>query len=134
VLTNLVLNAVDALPTGGSIRLGASIQDGQAIVEVADSGIGMPPDVQARMFEPFFTTKGDKGTGLGLAMVFGVVESHGGEIRVQSEPDKGTLFRITLPLTNEPTVVASPVDSSSSPSAGWQLERYAGPSSAGSRP
>jgi len=115
VLTNMVLNAVDALPVGGSIRLGASIENGQAIIEIADSGTGMPPDVQARMFEPFFTTKGDKGTGLGLAMVFGVVESHGGEIRVQSEPDKGTLFRIILPLANEPAVVVSPGGSPSSP-------------------
>jgi CheY-like chemotaxis protein len=61
----------------------------------------MPPEVQARIFEPFFTTKGDKGTGLGLAMVFGVIEAHGGHIRVHSKPGRGTVLRLSLPLASE---------------------------------
>jgi len=121
VLTNLVFNAVDALPTGGTIQLAASVQDSQAIIEVRDSGIGMPQEVQARIFEPFFTTKGDKGTGLGLAMVYGVVESHGGEIRVHSAPAKGTVFRMAFPIAEQPAArvqsagSASPVDAAVQP-------------------
>jgi len=98
LLTNLIFNAVDALPTGGSIRLRVLAEDGQAIIEVADSGVGMSAEVQERVFEPFFTTKGEGGTGLGLAMVFGIVEQHGGHIEVRSALGDGTTFRITLPL------------------------------------
>jgi PAS domain S-box-containing protein len=97
VITNLIFNAVDALPAGGSIRLRAAVDEGVASVEISDSGIGMTPEVQARVFEPFFTTKGESGTGLGLAMVFGIVEQHGGEITVHSTPGAGTTFRMTFP-------------------------------------
>jgi len=96
-LTNLVFNAVDALPDGGTIELRAR-QSGDAVhVEVADSGIGMTPEVQAQIFDPFFSTKGERGTGLGLAMVFATVEQHRGRIEVDSAPGRGTTFRITLP-------------------------------------
>jgi signal transduction histidine kinase/CheY-like chemotaxis protein len=98
LMTNLIFNAVDALPNGGSIRLRVSAEDGQGIVEVVDSGLGMSAEVQARVFEPFFTTKGEGGTGLGLAMVFGIVEQHGGHIQVQSAQGEGTTFRMTFPL------------------------------------
>ena len=98
LMTNLIFNAVDALPTGGTIRLRVVAEDGQGIVEVADSGVGMSAEVQERVFEPFFTTKGEGGTGLGLAMVFGIVEQHGGHIEVRSAPGDGTTFRITFPL------------------------------------
>src|SRR5439155_9597462 len=74
LLTNLIFNAVDALPTGGTIRLRVLVEDGQGIVEVIDSGVGMSAEIKARVFEPFFTTKGEGGTGLGLAMVFGIAE------------------------------------------------------------
>jgi CheY-like chemotaxis protein len=70
-------------------------------VEVADSGLGMSAEVQARVFEPFFTTKGEGGTGLGLAMVFGLVEQHGGHIQLQSAPGAGTTFRMSFPLMGE---------------------------------
>jgi diguanylate cyclase (GGDEF)-like protein len=96
-LTNLVFNAVDALPGGGTIHLSARRQDDEVVVEVADSGLGMSPDVQARIFEPFFTTKGNRGTGLGLAQVFGIVERHAGRIEVLSAPDQGTTMRMYLP-------------------------------------
>src|SRR5207244_6219337 len=97
VLTNLIFNAVDALPTGGTIRVRVAAEDGQGIVEIADSGVGMSAEVQARVFEPFFTTKGEAGTGLGLAMVFGIVEQHGGQITVHSTPGAGTILRMTFP-------------------------------------
>ncbi|HLZ31922.1 MAG TPA: ATP-binding protein [Chloroflexota bacterium] len=98
MLTNLIFNAVDALPDGGTIRLRVVVEDGQGIIEVVDSGVGMSAEVQARVFEPFFTTKGEAGTGLGLAMVFGMVEQHGGHIDVRSAPGEGTTFRMRFPL------------------------------------
>ena len=107
VMTNLIFNAVDALPSGGRIHLRVVAEDGRAIVEVIDSGMGMSAEVQARVFEPFFTTKGEGGTGLGLAMVFGIVEQHAGQISVRSAPGEGTTFRISLPLVEE-AVIADP--------------------------
>jgi PAS domain S-box-containing protein len=98
LMTNLIFNAVDALPAGGAIRLRVVAEDEQGVVEVTDSGVGMSAQVQARAFEPFFTTKGEGGTGLGLAMVFGIVEQHGGHIEVQSATGNGTTFRMTFPL------------------------------------
>jgi PAS domain S-box-containing protein len=111
LLTNLIFNAVDALPTGGTIRLRVVAEGGQGIIEVVDSGLGMSAEVQARVFEPFFTTKGESGTGLGLAMVFGIVEQHGGQITVRSAPGDGTTFRITLPLVDA-SVAAEPAPKS----------------------
>jgi PAS domain S-box-containing protein len=99
-LANLIFNAVDALPQGGTIRLSARRQGDRVVAEVTDDGVGILPEVQARVFEPFFTTKGEKGTGLGLAVVFGIVERHGGTIAVESRtggPERGTTFRISLP-------------------------------------
>jgi signal transduction histidine kinase len=107
LLTNLIFNAVDALPTGGTIGVRVVAEDGQGIVEVSDSGVGMSAEVQARVFEPFFTTKGEGGSGLGLAMVFGIVEQHGGTITVRSAPGDGTTFRLTFPLT-EPVAESAP--------------------------
>ncbi len=96
-LTNLVFNAVDALPRGGTIRLVVGRKGDDVEIVVADTGTGMKPEVQARIFEPFFTTKGERGTGLGLAQVFGIVEQHGGRIDVESAPRRGTTIRILLP-------------------------------------
>jgi len=96
-LTNLVFNAIDALPRGGTLQLVARDADEHVIIEVVDSGTGMTPEVAARVFEPFFTTKGERGTGLGLAMVFGIVERHGGRIEVDSAPGRGTTVRLSLP-------------------------------------
>jgi signal transduction histidine kinase len=95
-LINLVLNAVDAMPKGGSMTL-ETRQDGDWVVlTITDSGGGIPPDVRRRIFEPFFTTK-DTGTGLGLSIVSGIVSSYGGTIDVDSEPGVGTTFTIRLP-------------------------------------
>jgi signal transduction histidine kinase/DNA-binding response OmpR family regulator len=117
LMTNLIFNAVDALPAGGAIGLKVVVEDGQGIIEVSDSGIGMSAEVQERVFEPFFTTKGEAGTGLGLAMVFRIVEQHGGHIEVQSAPGRGTTFRIALPL-----IEAGAEPSSPSSAPGVQLE------------
>src|SRR6266545_813863 len=104
VLTNLIINAVDALPKGGKIMVNtyddkaAGDGLGYVVAEVADSGTGMPPEVRARIFDPFFTTKGEQGTGLGLAVSLGIIQSHGGQIEVESEPGRGTRFIIRLPV------------------------------------
>src|SRR5450631_1198343 len=85
LMTNLIFNAVDALPTGGMIRLRVVAEDGQGIVEVVDSGVGMSAEVKARVFEPFFTTKDvGQGTGLGLSTCYGVLKQSGGHISVYS--------------------------------------------------
>jgi len=99
VFTNLILNARDAIPDGGQITLSTeTADDGSMIVEVADTGIGIDPENVAKIYDPFYTTKGvGRGTGLGLAVSYGIVQEHTGRITVESTPGKGTTFRITLP-------------------------------------
>lgn len=97
VLTNLIFNALDAIPGPGVITLRTLQKDATGIVEVTDTGTGMSPEVRERCLEPFFTTKGDQGTGLGLAMVFGIIKRHQGTLEIESEPGKGTTVRIRLP-------------------------------------
>jgi PAS domain S-box-containing protein len=91
-LANLIINAVDAMPEGGTLTLRTRLDDDHVVVDVADTGTGMSPEVCERIFDPFYTTKGDRGTGLGLAMVQGIVAQHGGEISVASQPGFGTTF------------------------------------------
>ena len=98
VFTNLLLNARDAIPEGGSITLKTKLSEMDVQVEVADTGIGIAPENIAKIYDPFFTTKGvGRGTGLGLAVSYGIVQEHNGHIAVQSAPGRGTTFRITLP-------------------------------------
>jgi len=134
VLMNLCLNARDAMPSGGQLllttqniqvdelhqracleaRLGSFVR-----LRIQDTGNGIPPEIRARIFEPFFTTKEPgKGTGLGLAMVFGIVKQHQGWIECQSELNKGTCFDIYLPLSSAPDGEVSSQTSSAKPSTG----------------
>ncbi len=98
VLMNLIFNAVDAMPQGGAITIRSRQDAGQVVIEIADAGLGMTEEVRQRCFEPFFSTKGEEGTGLGLAMVFGIVKRHDALIEVESEPGKGTTFRLRFPV------------------------------------
>jgi signal transduction histidine kinase/ActR/RegA family two-component response regulator len=113
VLVNMVFNAIDAMPEGGTLTLTSRTAGESVIVEVVDSGVGMYPEVRSKIFDPFFTTKGKAGLGLGLAVSFGIIRRHGGNIDVESHYGKGTEFRITLPLAKlaekcvDPAVVAS---------------------------
>ncbi len=97
VFVNLILNAVQAMPAGGRLRV-ACDYDGRAVnVVVEDTGTGMTDDVMARIFEPLFTTKGEQGTGMGLAVSYGIVQAHEGSMAVHSKPGRGSVFHIALP-------------------------------------
>jgi len=99
VFLNLLNNARDAMPNGGTITLRTYGKDHSVAAEVEDTGIGITPENRKRVFEPFFTTKGrGKGTGLGLSVAYGIIKTHGGEIEVESMPGKGTLFRVMVPM------------------------------------
>jgi len=101
---NIILNAVEAMEGRGSLRLRTALsrEHDQVIIEISDTGPGIPEDVVPRIFEPFFTTKEEgKGTGLGLSLVYGIVEDHGGHITAESKVGEGTTFIIELPLTRQ---------------------------------
>jgi signal transduction histidine kinase len=108
VFTNLIFNAVDAMPTGGKITISTRAHDHGAIVDVRDTGIGMTESERERCLEPFFTTKGDGGTGLGLSVVYGIIQRHEGKIEIASTKGEGTTFSIALP-TADIAVVETPV-------------------------
>jgi len=105
------VNARDAMPTGGVLRIGCDVMSDRDVVRltVGDTGIGMTDEVRARLFEPFFTTKEHgRGTGLGLATVYGVVDAWGGSISVESSPGEGTLFLVDLPWLDAAPCVEMP--------------------------
>ncbi|CAN7448036.1 response regulator [Phenylobacterium sp. LjRoot225] len=114
-LINLVLNAVDAMPEGGTLALRTRLAGGDANgrglktlgIEVADDGVGMDAETHRRCLEPFFTTKGERGTGLGLGMVYGVAQRHGAEMDVRSTPGVGTVVSLAFPVPESPPA-ASP--------------------------
>ncbi len=111
-LTNLVFNATDSMPKGGTITLGTRVEGERVIAEVADTGVGMDEDTHRRCLEPFFTTKGEKGTGLGLSMVFGIMKAHGGALEIESAPGVGTTMRLVFPAIRRAPVEepAAPLD------------------------
>jgi CheY-like chemotaxis protein len=114
VFTNLVLNAVDAMPDGGRMTLVTRDDDDRVAVEVKDSGHGMAAETQARCFDPFFTTKAVKGTGLGLSVAYGIVSRHHGTISVDSAAGAGTTFRLTFPVKR---AAAAPAPKAGEPAA-----------------
>jgi len=102
VALNLLLNAVQAMPGGGTLTLkGQNSKDGQWItISIQDSGVGIPDEDMNKLFDPFFSTK-EGGIGLGLSIAHRIIDQHRGKIEVESDPGKGTLFTIWLPVRNE---------------------------------
>jgi PAS domain S-box-containing protein len=102
VFINIILNALDAMPSGGELRIRLALEDGAEVVRITDTGTGIKPEHRSRIFDPFFTTKGvGKGTGLGLSISYAIVKEHDGRIDVQSEVGRGSTFTITLPVGRE---------------------------------
>jgi PAS domain S-box-containing protein len=103
---NLILNAAQAMKGSGQLTIRTLLEAASdtAVIEVGDTGPGIPPEVLPHIFEPFFTTKEEgQGTGLGLSMVYSIVENHGGRIEVDSSPERGTIFRVRLPVGGPPS-------------------------------
>lgn len=98
-LMNLIFNAVDAMPGGGTLSLRAVVRGTTVCIEVVDTGVGMDEQTREHCLEPFYTTKGERGTGLGLAMVYGMVQRHGAKIEVESALGGGTTIRLSFPAT-----------------------------------
>jgi len=116
-MTNLILNAVDAMPAGGTLSLAtAAVADGVEL-SVSDTGVGMPASVRDRIFDPFFTTKGPQGTGLGLSMTYGIVSRHRARIVVETAEGQGSTFRMTFPVGSV-TVEEPPAPAEAAPEAG----------------
>ena len=103
VFANLLNNAIDAMPEGGVLTITTRTEGRTVVITVKDTGVGMPETVRRRIFEPFFSTKGEGGSGLGLAMAYSIVKRHGGDIRVESEPGRGTIFTLAFPMANVPS-------------------------------
>jgi signal transduction histidine kinase/ActR/RegA family two-component response regulator len=101
VLVNMIYNAVDAMPSGGEVRVSTQETRDRVVIHITDTGTGMGPEVKQRLFDPFFTTKGKAGTGMGLAVSFGIIRRHEGSIEVDSEVGRGTTFKISLPKVTE---------------------------------
>jgi two-component system, NtrC family, sensor kinase len=115
VFLNLFLNARDAMPRGGWLSVTTAVSDGDALVEVSDTGVGIPSENMARIYDPFFTTKAEgRGTGLGLSVTYGIVQEHGGTLTCESDVQQGTRFRMVLPSADRrPPVEATPREQSS---------------------
>jgi PAS domain S-box-containing protein len=108
VFVNIILNALDAMPEGGTLHISSKVSDGFAITSFSDTGCGMSEEVRQHIFEPFFTTKGVAGTGLGLAVSYTTIERHGGTIDVVSESGQGSTFSIKLPVVGTCEAIFDP--------------------------
>jgi len=117
VFTNLLLNAADAMPDGGTIRVHGRRSGCCAVVAIEDDGTGMSDETRRRLFEPFFTTKGESGTGLGMSVAYGIVRRHEGTIEATSRASQGTRVEVTLPITDTRPATALPVAPFTSPDA-----------------
>ncbi|RYD79108.1 MAG: response regulator, partial [Verrucomicrobiaceae bacterium] len=109
VLTNLIFNSVDAMPAGGTICVSTREVESGVLVTVRDTGIGMTEEERERCLEPFFTTKGEWGTGLGLAVVYGIIQRHEGRIEIESQKGVGTAFSFWMPEATASEVILEPV-------------------------
>jgi PAS domain S-box-containing protein len=110
VFVNLIVNAIDAMPDGGSLAI-ACVREGNRLrLQFADTGVGMPDDVRQKIFDPFFTTKGAQGTGLGLSVSYSIIERHKGSISVASELGSGSVFMIDLPISEDTEAAESRQD------------------------
>ena len=110
MLANLIFNAVDAMPEGGTITVLARAEGSDVVLEVADTGTGMTDEIRQRCLEPFFSTKGKHGTGLGLSLVHSTIERHGGTLTIASEPGRGSTFIVRLPSQDRVGAVSSPAE------------------------
>ncbi len=98
VLLNMIMNAKNAMPSGGNLMIVSGRRENMLYMKIADTGVGIPPENRDRIFDAFFTTKSDvKGVGLGLSVCFGIIREHGGKIEVDSEPGAGTTFTVLMP-------------------------------------
>jgi CheY-like chemotaxis protein len=131
-LTNLIFNASDAMPGDGTLTLrtrvaerSGSTSEGRTerfvFAEVADTGVGMDEDTRRRCLEPFFTTKGERGTGLGLAMVYGMIKRHGADIEIESTPGQGTTMRLIFPVASAPAAASRSAVTAAVPARGLRL-------------
>lgn len=100
VLVNIILNAIDAMPSGGKISVSTGAAASKVFIRISDTGKGMSKEVMEKIFNPFFTTKGAGGTGLGLSISYSIIARHRGEIKVESQQGKGSIFTVTLPAAN----------------------------------
>ena len=98
VFMNIIINAAQAMPAGGRLAIKTWCDEEMVMIRIADTGCGISGENLERIFDPFFTTKDQQGTGLGLSVSYGIVENHGGDIRVESRPSQGTAFTIRLPV------------------------------------
>ena len=109
LLTNLFLNALDAMPDGGTLTIATRKERDDVTIMVKDTGVGMSEQVRKRVFEPFFSTKGEAGSGLGLSMAYSIARRHDGDLSVESEPGRGAAFTLRLPITGERTETGAPL-------------------------
>ena len=121
VVTNLIFNAVDAMPEGGSIVLETAVEGSDAVLRVRDTGAGMSESVRQRCLEPFFSTKSELGTGLGLSMVYGIIERHRGKLEIESTPGQGTTFLIRIPLVESSPLPASRISVPPTPNSSLRI-------------
>jgi signal transduction histidine kinase/CheY-like chemotaxis protein len=126
VLVNMVINAVDAMPEGGTLTLATDENEEQVIISVSDTGCGMSSEVRSRIFDPFFTTKGKAGNGLGLAVSYGIILRHEGTIEVVSEAGSGSTFNIKLPVAKG-ALKASEAETETPPVASQTLSLVSAP-------
>jgi signal transduction histidine kinase/CheY-like chemotaxis protein len=117
VLTNLIFNAVDAMPQGGTLTVRAWGDGGDVFLAVEDTGLGIRDADRRRLFEPFFTTKAERGNGLGLSITFAIVRRHGGDIGVESRLGRGSTFTVRLPAAPQATAIVAPPAAADQPAA-----------------